>query len=765
MNSASASSPGRHGGRDEEWGLGPSADAACRLRFGRLEADLQSEELLIDGHPLDIEPQPRMLLLYLIRHRDRVVSRQELHDAIWGAKAVGVTALYRAILKLRQALAKVSSGSVLSTRHRVGYRFVAEPDATGMEPAMERLDCVSLALLPFDHAEDADLARLSDRLHALAGEIMRSDPRIALAQVSSPLRASPRMRTASVHERAAFLERVTGARAVGHARVVRSAGGVGVHFKLFVGGKVASGSVAGSTALEAAVGLAQAFGAHLGCTVDFGVAAHGLPRDSVALEAYLRGHQAFADERYATSFNLFRLAHEMEPGHFGIALKLLKDMTIRTDSDDELRALAAQLTHAAGAAVDRAARLRDVHLTLARWHLHRFQHQPAAAELDRAIELADGREDPVFWAEAHQFRALLAQGRARYDEAREHVAKCRRLRTAIGDRAGLTWLALYEAGLTDPEQGAVLALEAARGARDLGLSRTLAAACNNACLALIGLGRLTEAVCHAAEGFSAAVSVQERHKAETLAGCCAWAGRLAGWPSVTERVIAELDGLPGRHHIEHGVLGARGFLHGSRGEWAQAAIYCARAYDSATVASFRTFVLPWYAEALMFSGREDEAQDLIARVDLSSSTKYDHVTHLLLMRAALAHRRGARAEALGLLGQVLARGPAPMWHAWATVDAAWLNAEEGRSAEAARLLEVLAPQLATLPVVIATRARVRHAAGDLHGALTLHREYVAARKEPGWNEYFRRLGTEYEAHAGGPRHALPATPFLPSRSC
>lgn len=654
----------------------------------------------------------------------------------------------------------------LTTRRRVGYRFVAETDATGIEPAMERPDCVSLALLPFDHAaQDADLVCPSDRLHALAGELLRSDRRIVLAQVSSLLSASPRMRTASVQERAAFLESATGARAIGHARVVRSAGGVRVHFKLFVGGKLASGSVTGSTTLEAAVGLAQAFGAHLGCTADFGVAAQALPRDSVALEAYLRAHQAFADERDATSFHLSRLAHEMEPGHFGIALKLLRDMTLRTDSDDELRPLAAQLVHAAGAAVDRAARLREVHLTLARWHLHRLRYEPATAELERAIELADGREGPVFWAEAHQFRALLSQARGHHDEAREHVAQCCRLRTAIGDRAGLTVLALAEAGLTDPEQGAALAVEAARGARDLGLPRTLAAACHNACLALIGLGRLTEAVCHAAEGFSAAVFAHERQNAETLARYCAWAGRLAGGSSVTERVIAELDGLPGRHHIDHGVLAARAFWHGSRGEWTQAALCSGRAYDRAPAASFRNFVLPWYAEALMFSGREDEAQDLITRADPSSSTTYEHATHLLLIRAALAHRRGARVEALGLLGQVLARGPAPLWHAWATVDAAWLNAEEGRSAEAARLLEGLAPQLATLPVVIATRARVRHAAGDVHGALRLHRQYVAARQEPGWNAYFRSLGAEYEAHAHGPRRPLPATPFLPSRSC
>jgi tetratricopeptide (TPR) repeat protein len=135
------------------------------------------------------------------------------------------------------------------------------------------------------------------------------------------------------------------------------------------------------------------------------------------------------------------------------------------------------------------------------------------------------------------------------------------------------------------------------------------------------------------------------------------------------------------------------------------------------------------------------------------------------MRATLAHRRGEPEAALVLLSEALARDPAPMWHAWACVDAAWLNAEAGRSAEAARLLAQIEGTPATLPVVIAAQARVRHAAGDVQGALALHRQYVAARKEPGWNLYFNDLGQEYEEQSHAGLRPLPRTPFLPSRSC
>jgi hypothetical protein len=68
-------------------------------------------------------------------------------------------------------------------------------------------------------------------------------------------------------------------------------------------------------------------------------------------------------------------------------------------------------------------------------------------------------------------------------------------------------------------------------------------------------------------------------------------------------------------------------------------------------------------------------------------------------------------------------------------------------------------------VVIAARARVSHASGDVHAAAALHSQYVAARQEPGWHDYFERLGVEYERHVGGATDGLPPIPFLPSRLC
>jgi hypothetical protein len=106
-----------------------------------------------------------------------------------------------------------------------------------------------------------------------------------------------------------------------------------------------------------------------------------------------------------------------------------------------------------------------------------------------------------------------------------------------------------------------------------------------------------------------------------------------------------------------------------------------------------------------------------------------------------------------------------MWRACACADAAWLHAEAGQFDTAAQLLAQIDPTLATLPVVVATQARVRHEAGDVYGALALHRQHLSARKEPGWNAYFDTLGAEYKRQARGRIVPLPTAAVLPGRAC
>jgi DNA-binding winged helix-turn-helix (wHTH) protein/tetratricopeptide (TPR) repeat protein len=738
----------------------PPADPC--IRFGRLEADLVSGELRADGHRIDIEPQPRKLLLHLIRHRHRVVSKQELIEEIFGRSRASKAALARAITKARQPLDDHGAGSAVSTVRRVGYRFVAHVD--GPAQTQER-ECSSLALLPFTNAtDDPSLAWVEFGLPGLVGEILGRDPALVVVAMPSVLGVMDRHHDTRVHEQVARVQRATGAVGVVHACVLRGSGGLRIEFRLFTGRTVSTGSASDAVPANLAIGLAKALARVLGRDVDDAAAAAAVPRDPLAAEAYFRGRQAEAAERTEAATNLYRLAHELEPGHTAISLALLKRLARFDDTSAELHAMARELLSDAQSRADRATQVR-VHHVLAFWRLRRNEPEESERELDRVVELSDGCEGTIFWADVHLLRGYAARHRARIVEAREHVVRSRSLFREAGDRGAVLRTLMLESGLVRGQEAVDLAWEAEHGARQLGLPFTLATACNSACMALIDAGRLAEAVSHAAEGFAAAVSARERGIAEQLVDGSVLACRLAGWPSTAARALADLEALPGTACYAAVVSLARGLGHASRGQWTQAAERLVHALEHAGSPYLHTYIVPWTLEALMFSGKAGEAQALLDRTDPSLQPSHDFLAHLLLMRAALAHLRDERQKALELLGEALSLAPAPMWHAWACVDAAWLSAEDGRVAEACGLLAQIDAQLETLPVVIATQARVRHAAGDVHAALALHRRYVASRKEPGWNGFFDALGDDYERQSRHGIQPLPRTRYLPSRSC
>jgi pimeloyl-ACP methyl ester carboxylesterase/DNA-binding winged helix-turn-helix (wHTH) protein len=73
-----------------------------------------------------IEPQVFDVLLHLVQHRDRVVSKEELLDAVWGDRFVSESALTSRLKAARQAVGDDGrSQRCISTVHSRGYRFVA----------------------------------------------------------------------------------------------------------------------------------------------------------------------------------------------------------------------------------------------------------------------------------------------------------------------------------------------------------------------------------------------------------------------------------------------------------------------------------------------------------------------------------------------------------------------------------------------------------------------------------------------------------------
>jgi TolB-like protein len=101
-------------------------------RFDDFVVDPEAFLLRRDGEEVHLEPVVLKLLIYLITHRDRLVSRQELMDTVWGDTVISESALSKAVARLRKALDDDSADPrYLRTVHSQGYRFVAEVEEAG----------------------------------------------------------------------------------------------------------------------------------------------------------------------------------------------------------------------------------------------------------------------------------------------------------------------------------------------------------------------------------------------------------------------------------------------------------------------------------------------------------------------------------------------------------------------------------------------------------------------------------------------------------
>jgi pimeloyl-ACP methyl ester carboxylesterase/DNA-binding winged helix-turn-helix (wHTH) protein len=94
-------------------------------RFDHFHVDDKSRELRRGKAMIEIEPQVFDLLVYLIRNRDKVVSKEELFEAIWAGRIVSESALTSRINAARHAVGDTGAQqSMIRTSARKGYRFV-----------------------------------------------------------------------------------------------------------------------------------------------------------------------------------------------------------------------------------------------------------------------------------------------------------------------------------------------------------------------------------------------------------------------------------------------------------------------------------------------------------------------------------------------------------------------------------------------------------------------------------------------------------------
>jgi DNA-binding response OmpR family regulator len=102
----------------------PGEPPSRKLFFDKLVINMESYELLVDGKKVDTPPKELELLFHLASSPNRVYTRNQLLDEVWGFDYFGDSRTVDVHIKrLREKLENVSDRWALTTVWGVGYKF------------------------------------------------------------------------------------------------------------------------------------------------------------------------------------------------------------------------------------------------------------------------------------------------------------------------------------------------------------------------------------------------------------------------------------------------------------------------------------------------------------------------------------------------------------------------------------------------------------------------------------------------------------------
>ena len=133
-------------------------------RFGRIELNAATRQLLIDHKAASLGARAFDVLLALIERRDRVVAKNELLDLVWPGLVVEENNLQVQISFLRKLLGEDAIATVAGH----GYRFTLEPTPVAEPtPPPSQASLLSIVVLPFQNLTgESSQAYVADGLTA-----------------------------------------------------------------------------------------------------------------------------------------------------------------------------------------------------------------------------------------------------------------------------------------------------------------------------------------------------------------------------------------------------------------------------------------------------------------------------------------------------------------------------------------------------------------------------------------------------------------------
>lgn len=111
-------------------------DTSKKLTFDKLVVNLDAYELIVDGKKIDTPPKELELLYHLAATPNRVYTRNQLLDEVWGFDYFGDSRTVDVHIKrLREKVEDVSDQWALKTVWGVGYKFEVAGPARQAEKA------------------------------------------------------------------------------------------------------------------------------------------------------------------------------------------------------------------------------------------------------------------------------------------------------------------------------------------------------------------------------------------------------------------------------------------------------------------------------------------------------------------------------------------------------------------------------------------------------------------------------------------------------
>ena len=135
-------------------------------RFANITLDTGLGELSTPAGPQKVEPQVFRLLVYLIEHRDRIVSKDDLVEAVWDGRIVSDAAITSRINLARAAVGDDGTAQrIIRTFPKRGFRFVADLETEQAPPVAAPMAAPRVLVLPFGNLSgDTDQDYLADGL-------------------------------------------------------------------------------------------------------------------------------------------------------------------------------------------------------------------------------------------------------------------------------------------------------------------------------------------------------------------------------------------------------------------------------------------------------------------------------------------------------------------------------------------------------------------------------------------------------------------------